>query len=282
MKKILITGANSYVGTSFEKWVAQWPDKYSVDIVNMIDGTWKDKKFSEYDVVFHVAGIAHIKETKKNASLYFKVNRDLTNEVAQKARTEGIKQFIFMSSMSVYGINSGVIDKGSVPNPTSNYGKSKLQAEAMISQLMDDAFKIVILRPPMIYGKGSKGNYSKLSNYSKKLPIFPNVKNQRSMIHIDNLCEFLRLVIDNEEQGLFFPQNSEYVTTAEMVRLIVEANGKRIILTNIFNPLLNFLNKYVNIINKVFGSLVYEKSISDYKENYRIRDFKNSINVTER
>lgn len=64
MKKILITGANSYIGTSFEKWLSQWLDDYKVDTFDMIDGTWKEKDFSQYDTVFHVAGIVHIKEKK--------------------------------------------------------------------------------------------------------------------------------------------------------------------------------------------------------------------------
>ena len=154
MKRILITGANSYIGTSFEKWLQQWPDKYYVNTIDMIDGSWRQKSFTGYDVVFHVAGIAHVKETKKNKELYYRVNRDLTYETATKARAEGVKHFIFLSSMSVYGIENGVINRNTLLNPTTNYGKSKLQAEKLIQPLNDDSFKVVILRPPMVYGKG--------------------------------------------------------------------------------------------------------------------------------
>ncbi len=233
MKKILITGANSYIGTSFEKYVSQWPDKYIVDTVDMIDGTWKQKDFSKYDVVFHVAGIAHVSPNPKLKELYYKVNRDIAIETAKKAKLEGIKQFIFMSSIIVYG-DSGkigekkIITKETVPNPTNFYGKSKLQAEEGIRALADDNFKVVILRPPMIYGKGSKGNYSKLAKAALILPIFPDIGNERSMLHIDNLCEFIRLMIKNEESGIFFPQNAEYVQTSEMVRLIAEVHGKKL------------------------------------------------------
>ena len=279
MKKILITGANSYIGTSFEKWVAQWPDKYSVDTVDMIDGTWKEKDFSGYDVVFHVAGIAHIKETKKNAELYYKVNRDLAYEVAQKAKCDGVKQFIFLSSMSVYGIENGVINRNSPLNPKTNYGKSKLQAERLIEPLKDNEFKIAILRPPMIYGKGCKGNYPRLARLAVKTPVFPKIKNQRSMIYIDNLCEFVRLIIEDCAEGVFFPQNSEYVCTSEMVRIIAEIHGKKVWLTRIFNPLLSLL-KFGNV-NKVFGSLTYEKKMTLYKENYCLNDLRTSILQTE-
>jgi len=286
MKKILITGANSYIGISLEKWLAKWADKYFVDTVDMIDGSWKENDFAKYDVVFHVAGIAHVSSDPKMEDLYYKVNRDLTIDTATKAKSSGVKQFIFMSSIIVYGDSSDinkkmVITKNTVPKPSNFYGNSKLQAEEGIESLKSDDFKIAVLRPPMIYGKGSKGNYPKLASYAQKLPIFPNVHNERSMLHIDNLCEFIRLMIDNEESGVFFPQNSEYVKTAELVKLIAEAHGKKIILTKLFNPLLKLMGFFVGMVNKAFGNLVYEKSLSDYKENYRIRDLQQSIIATE-
>lgn len=286
MKKILITGANSYIGTSFDKWLKQWPDRYSVDTVDMIDGTWKEKDFSGYDVVFHVAGIAHVSTDPKMEKLYYKVNTDLTIEAAKKAKAEGVKQFIFMSSIIVYGDSSyinqkRVIDRDTIPTPSNFYGNSKLQAENGINQLNDDKFKVVVLRPPMIYGKGSKGNYPRLAKMAQKLPIFPDVENERSMLHIDNLCEFIKLIIENEEEGLFFPQNKEYVRTSEMVKLIAEAHEKKILLTKLFNPLLRGAGVKLGIVNKVFGNLVYEVSMSKYSENYWIRNLKESIRETE-
>ena len=284
MKKILITGANSYIGTSFEKWVAQWPDKYSVDTVDMKDGSWKDKDFSQYDAVFHVAGIAHVSSDPKMEDLYYKVNRDLTIEAAKKAKAEGVKQFIFMSSIIVYGDSSSnkrVITRETVPTPSNFYGNSKLQAEQGITPLESDGFKVVILRPPMIYGKGSKGNYPKLAKLAQKLPLFPDIDNERSMLHIDNLCEFIRLLVDHEESGLFFPQNKEYVKTSEMVRLIAEVHGKRVRLVRWMNWLIRMMFG-IGLVNKVFGNLVYEQSMSRYRVNYQIRDLKESVMATEK
>ncbi len=265
MKKILITGANSYIGTSFENYMKQWSENYKVDTIDMIDGTWREKDFSAYDVVFHVAGIAHIKETKENAFLYYKVNRDLVYDVAKKAKSESIKQFIFLSSMSVYGVETGIISTDTIPAPKSNYGKSKLQAEELISSLQEPKFNIAVLRPPMIYGNGCKGNYVRLEKFALKSPIFPDMKNRRSMIYIDNLCEFVKQIIDNESRGLFLPQNKEYVCTSDMVRDIAEAHGKKIYMTKLFNPLLRLLK--VSTVNKVFGDLVYEQIPSDYDAN---------------
>lgn len=286
MKKILITGADSYIGTSFENWVSKYPEKYSVDTINMKDGTWEEKDFSGYDVVFHVAGIAHVSSDPKMEDLYYKINRDLTIDTAKKAKSEGIKQFVFMSSIIVYGdcshINKKrIITTDTIPQPTNFYGNSKLQAEKGIGLLEDDTFKIVIIRPPMIYGKGSKGNYPRLASLAKILPIFPDIDNERSMLHIDNLSEFIRLMIENEEQGIFFPQNEEYVKTSEMVRLIAEVHGKRITLTKVFNPMISLLSNFTEMINKAFGNLVYERSMSIYKDTYRIRDVLNSIKETE-
>lgn len=279
MKNILITGKNSYIGTSLENWLMRESDQYKVDTVDMKDGSWKEKDFNLYDVVFHVAGIAHIKETSDNQDLYYKVNRDLAYETALKAKQDGVEQFIFLSSMSVYGIENGVIDKSTPLEPNSAYGKSKIEAEELINKLQDDSFTVATLRPPMVYGKGCRGNYPRLVGLALKTPIFPKVDNKRSMIYIDNLSEFVKHLIDNKSGGLFFPQNAEYVNTSEMVRLIAEAHEKKIVMTKLFNPLLRLLNG--STVNKVFGDLVYDMSMSDYVSDYRVCGFKESIIKTE-
>jgi nucleoside-diphosphate-sugar epimerase len=280
MKKILVTGKNSYIGMSLKKWLGNYPDEYSVEMISLRDDLWKEKDFSEYDVVFHVAGVAHIKEKKENAPLYYKVNRDLAYEVAQKAQVEGVKQFMFLSSMSVYGIESGVIDNKSPLKPKSNYGKSKLQAEELLKPLGSNNFKLAIIRPPMVYGKGCKGNYPRLGNIAQKLPLFPNIENKRSMIYIDNLCEFLRLIINDSKSGLFFPQNADYVCTSEMVNMIAELHGTKIRMTRLFNLLIRIIR--INTVKKVFGDLVYDKQMDEYKSRYTICDFETSIRLTEK
>src|SRR5699024_10086716 len=196
MKDILITGVNSYVGNRLEQWLKQWPENYTVHKISLRDGSWTKKDFSKYDSIVHVAGIAHVSTDPKMEELYYQVNRDLTIDVAKKAKVEGTRQFIFLSSIIVYGdqpSENGIIDQDTLPNPDNFYGKCKLVAEEGIQYMECDDFKIVILRPPMIYSKDSKGNYPRLANFAKKSPIFPNFENKRSMIHIDNLSEFMRL-----------------------------------------------------------------------------------------
>jgi glycosyltransferase involved in cell wall biosynthesis/nucleoside-diphosphate-sugar epimerase len=266
MKRILITGANSYIGTSVEKYLLQWPNQYHVDTIDMIDGSWREKSFVGYDSVFHVAGIAHQnsgKITEERKQLYYKVNTNLTIDTAKKAKADGVKQFIFMSSIIIYG-GSGkigekkVITRETKPAPEGAYGDSKLQAELGITPLQDDHFSICILRPPMIYGPGSKGNYRLLEKVALLLPFFPDIENERSMLQIDNLCKYVKLMIDTKRSGIYFPQNSEYVCTSDMVKQIACINGKCIHLTRIFNPLLRLLSGKLSVVDKVFGNLVYE------------------------
>ena len=290
MKKILITGANSYIGMSFEKYMAQWPDQYQVDTVDMIDGTWRQMSFAGYDAIYHVAGIAHSDSGKispEKAKLYYAVNTDLTVETAEKAKAEGVKQFVFMSSAIVYGESAPigkrkVITKETPVSPANSYGDSKVQAENGILPLNDESVKVVVLRPPMIYGPGSKGNYPVLSKLAQKLPVFPVVDNQRSMLFIGNLMEFVRLMIENEESGIFWPQNGEYSNTTELVQLIAQAHGKKILLIKGFGWALKLMSRVTGLVNKAFGSLSYDMEMSSYRQPYQRTSLTESVQLTEK
>ena len=289
MKRILITGANSYIGTSFEKYMEKWPEKYQVDTLDMIGDDWKKYNFTGYDSVYHVAGIAHSdngKISREKAKLYYDVNSKLTIQTAMKAKKSGVKQFIFMSSAIVYGDSAPIgkmkmITEDTPVNPSNCYGDSKVKAENGLRKLEDENFKVVILRPPMIYGKGSKGNYPLMSKLAQKLPIFPNVKNCRSMLYVDNLMEFVRLMVENEERGTFWPQNAEYSNTSEMVKMIAAQYGKRVIFINGCTLPLWFLRFATGIVDKAFGNLAYDMKLSEYKEEYRTSGLRRSIMLTE-
>ncbi len=283
MKRILITGAASYIGISFEKWVSQWPNLYEVKTIDVKGNEWKNKSFSSYDVIYHIAAIVHIKDN--DTENYFSVNRDLAIEVAKKAKQEGVKQFIFISTMGVYGMETGFIDENTKTSPKTPYAESKLEAEGLLDEISNDIFKVAILRPPIVYGKKCKGNYPRLASIALKLPVFPKVKNKRSMIFIDNLSEFVRMTIDYEMGGLFFPQNKEYVNTTELVQLIAKVNGKELKLTSAFNSLVNLGIKMSDNFSKVFGSFVYDKKMAGGpgKEfDYETCSFHESIELTEK
>lgn len=295
MKRVLITGANSYIGVSFENYVHEhYNNDLSIDTVDMIDGSWRNSDFSSYDIVFHVAGIAHAdvgNVTEEIKKKYYSINTDLAIETCAKAKREGVKQFVFMSSAIIYGDSAPLgktkrISIDTLPNPSNFYGDSKWQADKGVRELDDDRFTVTVLRPPMIYGKGSKGNYPTLSKLAKKLPIFPNIENERSMCYIENLCEFLAQVMIKGEGGIFFPQNKEYTKTSEMVKLIAESNNHNIHISKAYNFIVYISNKIPGklsgLTNKAFGSLSYDQDMSKYDFEYQLIDLKESIRRTER
>ena len=285
MKRILITGANSYIGTSFEEYMKEYDD-YQIDTLDMKNPEWRNYDFSIYDTVFHVAGIAHAdvghvsEEVKK---LYYKVNTELTAETAMQAKKSGVRQFIYMSSIIVYGESAPLgkkkmITSETTPEPANFYGDSKLQADIKLQEMNDDNFRVCILRPPMIYGPGCKGNYQMLSKMAKRLPIFPDIRNERSMLYIGNLCDFIKECIDEQKGGIYFPQNSEYISTSQLVFEIAKANNRTIHLTKALNPIVYIASKIPGKIggmcNKAFGNMTYEKEcpISRYSMKQGIEE----------
>lgn len=298
-KKVLITGAGSYIGETFRAYAAEHYPILQIDSVDMIDGSWREKDFSAYDIVYHVAGIAHadvgnVDDATKTK--YYAVNTDLAVEVCEKAKAEGVKEFVFMSSMIVYGDSAPygkkkVVNEHTVPVAANFYGDSKLQADVAVRDLADDSFKVIVLRPPMIYGKGSKGNYPTLAKLAKKLPIFPNVDNERSMLHIDNLCEFLcQIMLVNEVKEnavVLIPQNAEWTKTSEMVKEIGEVTGKKVRLVGgIMKSAVSLGGKVPGkiggLVNKAFGNSVYAHEVSQYEGiNYQTITLKESIKKTE-
>lgn len=298
-KKVLITGAGSYIGEAFQTYATEHYPALKVDAVDMIDGSWREKNFSSYDIIYHVAGIAHadvgnVDEATK--AKYYAVNTDLAVEVCEKAKAEGVKKFVFMSSMIVYGDSapygkSKVVDEHTVPFAANFYGDSKLQADAAVRELADDSFHVFVLRPPMIYGKGSKGNYPTLAKFAKKLPVFPNVDNERSMLHIDNLCEFLcqiMMVKEVKENAIvLIPQNGEWTKTSEMVKEIGEVTGKKVrLIGGIMKPAVllggKVPGKIGGLVNKAFGNSTYAHEMSIYEGIvYQTTSLKESIQKTE-
>lgn len=289
MIKILITGANSYIGTSFEKYIKKWQDDFRVDTIDMVDGTWRDQSFAGYDVVFHVAGIAHSdvgSVSDAQRELYYRVNTDLAIETAWKAKADGVGQFIFMSSAIVYGNSAKlghtkVITRDTPVAPANFYGDTKAKAERGILPLDDENFRVVILRPPMVYGPGSKGNYPTLAKLARSLPAFPKVENLRSVLYVENLMEFVRLMIVNRERGIFWPQNAQTVSTTQLARLIARAHGKKLAVIGGFTWALKCMSRVTGLVDKAFGSLSYDPQISQYRDNYRVVDLEESIRRTE-
>jgi len=298
MKRVLLTGVNSYIGTNLRRYLQEYNRKqgeeyYIVKSISQREMTWEQESFTGYDAIVDVTGLAHVDVDKLSEEVkqsYYDINWRLAVKTALKARNEGVKQFIYLSSSLVYGDSAGPgrekhITRETQPAPTSIYGDSKWQAEQELSTLEGEGFKVAVLRLPFVYGTGCKGNYRQLAELAGKTPVFPSVTNSRSMIYIENLNEFLRLVIEEGQGGIFFPQNEQYSSTAELVQIIGREKGKRIRLCGVLNPLVwlgaHFPGKIGRLTNKAFGSLTYDKELSKKPAGYQCYGLQESIRLTE-
>ena len=281
MKRILITGAGSYVGESVRRYILSTSSDFQIDAVDTMNDTWKEAEFSKYDVVYHVAGIAHVNADPKMEALYYKVNRDLTIEVACAAKAAGVKQFIFMSSQIVFhesqSLKTEVLTSETKENPNGFYGDSKLQAELGIKPLEDKNFKVCILRPCMIYGPNAKGNFPRLAKLATKVPLFPEWHNKRSMLYIDNLAEFVKQAVIRELSGTFYPQNRELADTVEIIRFFAKAAGHKVWITRLLNPFVWLGSFVLQPINKMFATYYYAPEMSKMDFDYQLVSFEESL-----
>ena len=285
MKKILITGKGSYLGNSLKAYLEAFGDCYQVDCLSLRSGDWKEQSFRGYDAVYHTAAIVHqprSKDAPGELARYRAVNCDLAVDAAKKAKAEGVRQFVFLSTMAVYGLTAAfgktVTITAQTPTvPTDNYGLSKLEAERALLSLEGPDFRVAILRPPMIYGKDCKGNFRSLVSFARRLPFFPKVPNQRSMLYVGSLNRLVQQIIDREDRGIFCPQDPEYVNTSAMVQAIAAAQGKHLVLVPGFSWAFHLLRHLTGAVDKAFGSLVYDKSLSELEEDYRIASFPDSV-----
>ena len=290
MKRILITSENSYLGNQLQQHLSMRPDDFQVTKLSLRDPTWKSADFSCYDCIFHAAGIAHANAgavTADEEHLYYAVNRDLAIAVAQKAKNSGATHFIHMSSMIIFGNGvGGYITPDTSPAPVSVYGDSKLQGEQGVSALADDTFTVSIIRAPMVYGTGCKGNYPLLSKLAAITPIFPAYRNERSMLYIGNFCRLVELLIEQGRGGIFHPQNNAYVNTSGLVALIAANKGKSLRLWPCLAPMvslgMHIPGKLGTLVGKAFGNQVYAMEMSRYDGlDYQITDLETSIQIIE-
>lgn len=287
MKHILITGAGSYLGKSLGEYLGQWENDYEIRFLSL-RGDWESFDFHGFDAVYHTAALVHHPETKDDPEFlpeYLSVNRDLCLNVAKRAKQASVRQFLFLSTEAVYGLTAPygktvTITKDTPLCPKDNYGRSKLEAEQGLASLEDEHFRVAILRPPIIYGKGCTGNFRSLQKFAEKMPCFPKIENRRSMLYVGNLNALVKLLIDREDRGIFCPQDREYLCTSQVVRAIAAAQGKRLPLVPGFSWSLYLLRQISRSVDKAFGSLCYDQALSAYPENYRAVCFPESIQLS--
>jgi nucleoside-diphosphate-sugar epimerase len=281
MIKLLITGAGSYVGESVRNYILSTSSEFKIDTIDTLGDNWKKADYTIYDAIFHVAGIAHVNANPKMKDLYYKVNRDLAIEVANHAKTSGVKYFIFMSSQIVFheskNLRSEVLTRETPEKPNGFYGDSKLQAEIGLHKLENDNFKVCILRPPMIYGPKSKGNFPRLAKLATITPIFPAYHNKRSMLYIDNLSEFVKQALLRQISGVFYPQNRELSDTVEIIRYFAKAANHKIWISSLFNPLVYLCSPFLQVLNKMFATYYYDPDMSKVDFDYQKVSFYESL-----
>lgn len=259
VKKVLITGTSGYVGKHLVHFLEN--NQCMVDQISVRDDKWMDKEFNNYDVVIHLAALVHNNEPGADMKRFMDVNYKLTKQLADKSKAEGVKQFIFFSTMAVFGLEGSVgrpevVNKHTECRPVSEYGISKLKADEYLLDLSDDKFKVSIVRPPMIYGENSPGNFKHLKQYAKFIPIYFDIHNERSAIYIGNLTLFVKDLIDREAEGIYYPSDNQHLSTNNVIRTIRANQGKACFAIPV--PLFVYpMLRKISFFNKLYGNLTY-------------------------
>ena len=267
MRKVLIAGQHSFIGTAVERRLAAFPDRYATTSLDMHGEGWRSFDFSPFDCVLHVAGIAHVSPKPELRPLYEAVNRDLAVACARRAREMGVRQFIYLSSAIVFGDAAPAGEVGEItpetsPSPAGAYGRSKLEAEHGLRALENERFRVTILRPMMVFGRGCKGNYNALAAMARRAPLFPNFPNRRGMVYIDDLAECVRRHIDEGAGGIFHPQTF-IASTADLARAVAKAHGRRALFPRFLNGPVRMLGKS-GTVRRAFGGFYYREDMADH------------------
>lgn len=265
MKELLVTGSNGYLGSSF---LNQFGNKYKFEKFSLLSQEVEDINFDNINIILHCAALVHQK-IEHPYEKYHEINVDYPVKLARLAKQNGVKQFVFISTIAVYGEEKEKLDENTICNPITPYGKSKLEAEKKLVELNDDSFIVSIIRPPMIYGKNAPGNIDSLVKLVKKSSIIPlaNIQNKRSFISIQNLCYLINEVITQQKAGIFLASDDEPLSTSRLIELIAKNLDKKVYLVKIpfFETLLKILKPSFH--KRLYGSLEVDNSITKEKLN---------------
>lgn len=266
--KLLITGSNGFVGSYF---INQYKEKYEIKTFSFLKDDINSLDCSDLDVVLHLSALVH-QMGGASCEEYERVNVTQTLQLAKKAKECGVKQFVFMSTVKVYGEETeSVYTEKSICNPEDEYGKSKLKAELELKKLEDEIFKVSIIRTPIVYGYGVKANIKSLVKLVNKMPILPfgNIQNKRSMVYIGNLCYLVDVVIEQQKAGVFLASDDEPLSTSRLIELIAKNLNKKVYLikTPFFESFLKLVKPSFH--KRLYGSLEVDNSITKEKLNLK-------------
>jgi nucleoside-diphosphate-sugar epimerase len=273
MKKILITGAKSFIGTNFIAY-----SKFTeIREVSIIDNSPEDVNFNETDVVLHLAAIVH-QSNRTPESEYFKVNRDLCLKVAGYAKKAGVKHFIFLSTFKVYGDiipDNVILNEQSFCMPTDAYGRSKREAELGLLEMEEPGFIVSIIRTPLVYGVGVKANMLSLVKLVDTIPILPfgSMSNYRCYTFVENLVGFIDRIIEIDASGIYIAMDEKPLSTTELVRYIAKFLGKKVYMFRMPKLLMSLLKVFLpSFYNRLYGSFRSENiktiEILEYKAHF--------------
>ena len=266
--KILIIGKNSYIGNHIDEWLSRYGHK--VAQLDVLTEDWKNYDYSSFDAIVHVAGIVHRPDCK-DWELYKRVNTDMPVKIATMAKEQGVKQYIYFSTMGVYQaskkLGASVVNETTplLSNSSSFYGMSKLMAEEALTKLQEEGFSVAFVRPPSVYGKGCKGGYiTGFKKIAQMLPVIPRAYENacQSFIYIDNLSECVRLIVENHLGGVFCPQDDEIPNANRLLEVICKGIGKTYRSSRLLGICLQLLS-FIPLVKKAYGGIEYSRTLSD-------------------
>lgn len=268
MNKLLLTGSTGFVGSYF---INKYKKNYNIKTFSFRNDDINSLNCSEVDVVVHLSALVH-QMGGASCEEYEKINVTQTLELANKAKQFGVKHFIFMSTVKVYGEEAdGSYTENTICQPEDEYGKSKLKAELELKKLENQNFKISIIRTPIVYGYSVKANIKSLVNLVNKISLLPfaKIENKRSMVYIGNLCHLVDEVIKQQKSGIFLASDNKPLSTTKLIELIAKSLDKKLYLIKVpfFENLLKLLKPSFH--KRLYGSLEVDNSITKEKLNLK-------------
>ena len=277
MKKILFTGKNGQLSTAICAWLKN-EHGLAAEQISLRDNAWETNDFSDFDTVIHVAGI--VPKDGIEDDKFYELNYRLTEKFAEKVKKDGVKHFIYLSSMAVYGIEpqtdavKGTVNENTPCKPLSAYGESKLLAEESLRRLSDEQFKVSVIRVPSIYGKDKTeylDQYKHIASKFRKIPKAFTDK-YKSMIYIDNLCELIYLIVVNKKYGIICPDDGQ-ISAFDICRAIAPQKKASKLLGIVL-----LLIKNNARVKDYFGAVCYSKKLTDeFGGQYRVCDYREAI-----
>lgn len=272
-KTLMITGASGFIGSNF---IEKYKEEYNIIPIDLLQMKPEEIDYTGVDTILHLAALVHQMNGAPREK-YFEVNTELTRRVAEEAKKQEVKHFVFYSTVKVYGCDGEmenhnfILTENSSCNPNDPYGESKYEAEKILRSMEDENFKVAIVRPPMVYGKGVKGNMLNLMKLVKYFPILPfnYDENRRSLVGINNLLYMTKLIIDKEADGIYLGSDGNPVSIKEIVEIIAEIMDKKIINIKLSKFILKLLCKYKkNIAIRLYGTLAFKQEDGYRKIKY--------------